>query len=36
MPLVSKDSETDLTFEQMQRWLVEEGYQVIGEVVEAE
>lgn len=27
-----KDSETDLTFEEMQRWLVERGYQPVGEV----
>ena len=30
-----KDSETDLTFEQMLRWLADKGYRVRGEVVEA-
>jgi hypothetical protein len=31
-----KDSETDLTFEEMQRWLAGKGYRFVGEVVKVE
>ena len=31
-----KDSETDLTFEQMKAWLVEKGYRLMGDVVVVE